>query len=243
MTWGVKRTAALIAVSGVALPVGWATLAATSVSAANGETGSCVQRFLSKADVPLWQYRALRHLQARTDRFEKSAWLEAWTELDPVKGFQYEIVAEGGSDSIRDRVLKVALKGEQKAWATGEAERSDVTPANYAFESAGQESGLLKLVLKPRRKDSFLLTGVAYLSPDDVEIVRIEGSLVKTPSFWTRRVDVIKRYERVAGVMVPISLESIAQVRMIGPSNFVMTYEYESVNGQPVGGNLTAKTR
>ena len=34
---------------------------------------------------------------------------------------------------------------------------------------------------------------------------------------------------------MPVSLESIASIRIAGESTFRMTYEYESINGQSVG--------
>ena len=64
--------------------------------------------------------------------------------------------------------------------------------------------------------------------------VRIEGRLAASPSFWTRRVDIVRRYGRVGGVRVPLGVESVAQVRIAGLSELTMTYQYEMVNGQPV---------
>ncbi len=46
--------------------------------------------------------------------------------------------------------------------------------------------------------------------------------------------DVVRRYGRVAGVRVPLSLESVAQVLVAGRSSMSMTYQYEMVNGAPV---------
>jgi len=69
----------------------------------------------------------------------------------------------------------------------------------------------------------------------DGDLTRIEGRLSKTPSFWTRRVDVVRRYERLAGVRVPVSIESVAHVLIAGRSTFKMTYEYETINGHRVG--------
>ena len=73
------------------------------------------------------------------------------------------------------------------------------------------------------------------MQPSDGELARIEGRLSKTPSFWTRRVDVVRRYERKAGVRVPVGIESVAHVLVAGRSTFKMTYEYETINGQHVG--------
>jgi hypothetical protein len=45
----------------------------------------------------------------------------------------------------------------------------------------------------------------------------------------------VRRYERLGGVRVPVSIESVAHVLIAGRSTFKMTYEYETVNGQRVG--------
>ena len=89
--------------------------------------------------------------------------------------------------------------------------------------------------MKPKRKDILLVEGAIFVQPGDVEMTRIEGKLSKTPSFWTRRVEVVRKYERKAGVRVPISIESVAHVLIAGRSTFKMTYEYQTINGQQVG--------
>ena len=50
-----------------------------------------------------------------------------------------------------------------------------------------------------------------------------------------RRVEIVRRYDKIAGVRVPISIESVAHVLIAGRSTFAMTYDYETVNGQRVG--------
>jgi hypothetical protein len=46
---------------------------------------------------------------------------------------------------------------------------------------------------------------------------------------------VVRRYERKAGVRVPVGIESVAHVLVAGRSTFTMTYDYETINGQKVG--------
>jgi hypothetical protein len=46
---------------------------------------------------------------------------------------------------------------------------------------------------------------------------------------------VVRRYQRINGVRVPVSIESVAQVLIAGRSTFQMTYEYETINGEHVG--------
>lgn len=66
--------------------------------------------------------------------------------------------------------------------------------------------------------------------------MRIEGALAKTPSFWTKTVQIVRHYERIGGIRLPVLMQSTAAVRIAGTSTFTTTYHYETVNGQPVGG-------
>jgi hypothetical protein len=197
---------------------------------------SPLERFLALADSPPTSYRALRHLDAHNDHFNSSAWMDVWTEADRVGGFRYEVVSEGGSGYIRTHVFIATLEKERKVWASATAHRIGLTTQNYVFEDRGEErNGLAWLTLKPRRKDVLLVEGSIFLRPDTGDLVQLEGRLSKSPSPWTRHVDIIRSYRRVAGVRMPVALESVATLLVAGRSTFRMSYEYETVNGRHVG--------
>lgn len=199
------------------------------------ESPAILQRFLALDDPTPTQFKALRHLEARNEKFEKSARMDVWTEAD-ADGFRYTIVGEDGSDYIRSKVFRASLDAERDMWSPGSPDQGAVTPANYVFEDRGaQPDGLASIAMKPRRKGLLFVEGAIYLNPDDGELVRIEGQLTKTPSFWTRRVEIVRWYQRIAGFRMPTALESVANVRVAGVSTFRMTYEYEIINGQRVG--------
>jgi hypothetical protein len=191
-----------------------------------------LQRFLETVDDGPSSFRAFRRLEARNSHLSDAAWMNVWTTAD-ASGFTYEIVDQGGSGYVRDRVFLQALETEQKMWGAGP--RGAITTENYTFEDRGAEStGLAWIGVKPRRKDVLLVNGSIFLRPEDGDLVRVEGALSRTPSFWTRKVEVVRRYDRIAGVRVPVALESVASVRMVGKATFTMSYEYHSVNGVPV---------
>jgi len=203
--------------------------------AAGLQTASIIDRFLARTDAGFVEYRALRHLSAESGKFNKKAWMDVWTELDR-NGFRFEIVAEGGSGYIRSKVFRAALLGEQKLWATGEPDKAALTRDNYLFEDRGlNEERLAILGIVPRRADVLLVHGAVYLNAEDADLIRIEGRLSKTPSFWTRRVEIVRHYRRINGVRVPVEIESVASMFVWGKSTFRMTYEYETINGQRVG--------
>ena len=70
--------------------------------------------------------------------------------------------------------------------------------------------GEAALRLLPRRQDLLLVSGHAVVTDPEADLLRVEGRLAKTPSYWTRSVDVTRRYERHAG------------------------YEYLTINGTPL---------
>jgi hypothetical protein len=228
----VMRRIARAVVAALASLFAFATLAAAPVPPPPSPP---LERFLAQTDVAPEAYRALRRLDAQNDQFHSSAWMDVWTEADR-GSFQYRVVAQGGSDYIRSHVFLEALERERKMWVSGDAGRGALNPDNYVFADRGTtEDGLVAVGVKPRRRDVLLVDGAMFVRPEDGELVRVEGRLAKSPSFWARRVDVVRRYDRIAGIRLPVELASVANLLVAGRSTFHMTYEYESVNGWAVG--------
>jgi hypothetical protein len=157
--------------------------------------------------------------------------MEIATELT-AGGFHYRVIDEGGSDLIRKRVFRSMLDNEEQVFASGDAARSGFTSSNYELTPGDSvEPGLVKLLARPKRKEVTLIDGAVYITDTDADLVRVEGQLAKSPSFWTRRIDVVKQYARVAGLRVPVRIDSTAQIRFAGASTMTMTYDYEMING------------
>jgi hypothetical protein len=195
-----------------------------------------LQRFLSLEDSPPTAYRALRRLEARNEQRVLTAWMDVWTQTDAAGRFTYDVVNQGGSAMIRSKVFISSLETEKKLFASGEPDRAALTPDNYRFDGGDRTGGGLSAVaVTPLREDVLLITGSLFLNSETGDLVRIEGRLSKAPSFWIRQVDIVRCYQRIAGVRMPVSLEAVAKVRMAGRNTFRMTYEYESVNGRAVG--------
>jgi hypothetical protein len=56
-------------------------------------------------------------------------------------------------------------------------------------------------------------------------------------------VEVDHRYERIAGVRLPVSLAAVASLLFVGKSTMTVHYEYEIVNGERVGSPATSTRR
>ena len=191
-----------------------------------------VDRFLAQDAAPLVSYEARRQLNVIARGGKMQAALTARTSLDAAGDFQYEVLEESGSGFLRSRVLHPILEAEQEAKRRAKGTHGALTTANYTFTAeARTPRGLLRVGIAPKRKDDLLVDGDIFLTCTDADLVRMEGMLVKRPSFWTRKVRIVRDYGRVAGVRVPLSTGSTADVLFVGQSTFTMTYEYISING------------
>lgn len=258
-------------VAGVAIEVGPSSIAAerapgpqsAAVSPAplpspvqSGEDGGHVEaalhRLQASPDSELRDYRARRRLHAVNRRFKAEAWMDVVTELTPLGAFRYEIVAERGSESVRGKVLRKVLETEGSMWRHGDIARAALTDENYTFapldapapetSAAAPSAAEWFVTMTPKRRDTRLVAGRLVLDAATGDLRRIEGRVAKSPSFWTSRVEIVRRYGRVNGVRVPLFTASVADVKIAGRSEFDMTYEYERINGIDVLPDALAST-
>ena len=146
------------------------------------------------------------------------------------------MTAEGGSAYIRGKVLRKALEAEAETYRTGGQARAALTADNYQFGAASASNGdTLSIPIEPRREDVLLVSGTIQ-TDRGWDLLSVAGRLAKNPSFWTRSVDIVRRYGRIHGVRVPLTMESRASVRIVGPSTFRMTYTYDAINDEAVAG-------
>jgi hypothetical protein len=232
-------------VRATALLIGFGCLLALTVEDLAGARGqeipastsefAAVERFLAGIEKPPVAYKAKRRLDASAAKLKESAWMEAITEFDPLAGFTYTIVAQGGSERIQRRVLKAVLEAERENTTDAEWRKANLSRANYEFDFGGRAAdGMLRMQLTPKRRDPRLVLGSALVTATSGNLVRVDGRLSKSPSIWVRWVDVSRSYAPIAGAMMPVAIESTADVRIAGMSTFSMTYDYNMVDGQAV---------
>ena len=176
--------------------------------------------------------RAIRDLRAGTVSGKHQGWMTVETSATPSGAFSWTVVTEGGSDRTREKVLCAVLETEAAAWRAGSRDQAALTLENYQFTRLPSgRAPHVQIRLKPRRHDSKLIDGILTVHSDGYPIL-LEGTLAKSPSFWVKSVRIIKHYGRFAGVALPTTVESHADLRMFGRSTFTMRYRYQEVNGR-----------
>jgi hypothetical protein len=159
-----------------------AALPGTSVGATTSAGASALSRFLAEYEQSLQSlvsYRAVRRMSVVARGGKMTAFLRARTTLDPVNGFQFEVLEENGSGMLRSRVLHGALEAERDAKRRQKGAHGALTSANYTFgASESTPDGLLRVAIHPLRKDSLLIEGSILLTNEAADLVRLEGLLV-----------------------------------------------------------------
>jgi hypothetical protein len=191
------------------------------------DTAGAIRNFLAQPRTP-HQYSASRRLEASGSGHQ--GWLDAQTDFSVASGLLYEVTAEGGSGYIRTRVLRSLLDEEQRLIASGRAAAVALTTDNYQFIPEGINAESLAVVaIRPLRNDRSLIAGRMFVTVDG-ELRRVEGRLARNPSFWVTRVDIVRCYQRINDVLMPVSLETTAQLRLLGASELRMTYRYSVID-------------
>lgn len=214
---------ALVAAGSEGLPV-----APTFPFASEGD--AVLARFLARPDEPHRRLRVLRRMRAQG--LGKEAFMDVRVAVDPEGGFRFRVEAEGGSRFLSDRAFRGMLQEEQEVYASHAADRTSFTADNYVLTAEGRgPDGLVRLRAVPRRAEAALLDGCFAVTADTADLVRAEGRLARSPSFWISRVDVVRHYRRIRGHRVQVRLESAAHMRLFGEVRIVVDFDYEMVDG------------
>jgi hypothetical protein len=103
---------------------------------------------------PQRPYVAFRRLEAENQKSGRQGWLDVRTELGTDGLLTVEVLDEGGSEYIRNKVLRAALDGERQLIATrsaGPVPSVDTTTCNQSqVDGSGVDaSGLVRVPVKP----------------------------------------------------------------------------------------------
>lgn len=129
---------------------------------------------------------------------------------------QYNI--ESNSGGLGGKVLRDIVQKE--AEPAKEPQRRELSPQNYDFQFAGQETvdgrNCYVLSLNPKREEKDLIRGKIWVDAVDYRIHRIEGNPVKSPSWWIRDLHILMSFASVDGMWLRTFTYAVADVRFKG---------------------------
>jgi hypothetical protein len=201
-----------------------AQMATQANDAAQPQLSSIVQRLQEaqsqvKADKAYVVTREYRLLDTRNSRV--SSKVLAQVEYVPPERKTYVIQTRTGS-SRGEQVVKRILEHESEM-AKRSAQHSSAAALNednYTFSYLG--SGLIDgkdchvIGLQPKRKESELIVGRAWVDKNSFLVRRIDGEMAKTPSWMLKKVHVRIDFADVSGMWLQTGMEAVADVRFVG---------------------------
>ncbi len=146
--------------------------------------------------------------------------------------------AEQAVRSILDHEVQASANGREIPSAAAMQGNYDVT---YLGEDVVEGHPCYLLDLSPKRKDKNLIAGKAWVDKRTFLVREINGDLVKTPSWWLRKVHVKIMFDDVGGTWLQTSTEATADVRIFG--NHTLTTEIVEFQNTAVVAKTQAATR
>lgn len=185
----------------------------------------------------LHDFSVTRNYVVKNDKNKPRAESEVLLSYQAPDRKEFSIISERGSGFVRRRVFKPLLETEVQTAAGTNRRDSSITPANYTFELIGEEDvdGYHSFVVHalPKREDTYLFEGKVWIEAAEFAIVRIEGRPAKNPSFWTKKVNFVRRYQRIEGFWLPLKDETVTEVRLFGKNFFTIDYGNYEINRAP----------
>jgi hypothetical protein len=125
----------------------------------------------------------------------------------------------GRAESVVRRLLEKEMQVARNFQAVG------FNIANYEFKFLGEEplggAQCYVLAIHPRRKSEDLLEGKIWLDKSLYLVRRVQGSPVKSPSWWVKDVSFTADYANLEGMWLQIGSAGEARVRFAGKYKLV----------------------
>ena len=187
----------------------------------------------------LQQYTSQRRYVAENRHFSKRAEVTVQESYGRETGRQLKIVSENGSPFVQHRVIDKLIQAEIESSRDDNRDQTMVTRQNYSFRLVGTENldghQCYVLEVTPKAPKNYLMRGRIWVDDAEYAIVKMEGTPAKNPSFWTRRVRFVRRYEKQGAFWLPSSVESESDVLAAGKSALKIEYfEYHISASAPL---------
>jgi hypothetical protein len=184
---------------------------------------SSILEALEKAQAhvrPQGSYQVIREYRLFGEN-DSSASSEVVAEVDfrPPASKDYRIQKFSGSKRGEQLVRRI-LEHEVEAASNSNQGRMALNRDNYDFNYNGEAilngRPCYVLVLRPKRRETDLVSGEAWIDKHSFLVRQVEGELAKAPSWWLKRVRVKLTFADVSGTWLQTRMEAVADVRVVG---------------------------
>ncbi len=175
---------------------------------------------VSLQNAQLASYSASTLIRAELPDTSQSGEFELERHYVAPRTLQFKAVHFSGDNFVKTNVIARLLQSEVDHLQKDDLSMTALSPANYKFsyKGTGDVDGRSVHVfqVKPRKKRAGLFKGRICLDAYSGSLVRAEGSVVKSPSFFIKKVEFVQYYADVNGFTLPTHVHSEARARIVG---------------------------
>jgi hypothetical protein len=165
-------------------------------------------------------YSAVTRISAELPQSKQSGVFELERHYAAPKTLQFVPVQFSGDGFVKHNVINRLLQQEVDRTEKQDGAQTAISDKNYRFtyKGASEIEGRSVHVyqVKPRTTLAGLFKGHVYLDALTGALLRAEGKVERTPSFFIKKIEFVTDYADLNGFSLPIRIHSVADARIIG---------------------------
>lgn len=165
-------------------------------------------------------YSAVTVIRAELPDTSQQGEFELQRKFEAPHSLQFTPLHFTGDGFVKNNVITRLLQSEVDHVQKDDPALTAISPANYKFSYKGASNIENRMVhvfqVKPQKKRVGLFKGRIYLDAYTGALVRAEGSLVKSPSFFVKHIEFVQQFADIQSFTLPIRMHSEAKARIVG---------------------------
>jgi hypothetical protein len=199
---------------------------------------STYQQRVAQQAKALAGYSAVTVVRAELPETSQQGEYELQRKFEAPHSLQFTPVQFRGDGFVKSNVINRLLQSEVDHVQKDDPELTAINPSNYKLSYKGTTQLGDRLVhdyqVKPRKKRMGLFKGHLYLDAHTGALVRVEGTVVRSPSFFVKHIDFVQDYTDVQSFTLPVHIHSEARARVVGRTIVDITHrDYQAVPAGP----------
>lgn len=179
-------------------------------------------------------YSAITVIHAQLPETEQQGEIEVQRHFSAPHTLQFTAVHYTGDGFVKSNVITRLLQSEVDHVQKDDGALTAISEKNYKFSYKGTAHVNDRLVhvfhIKPRVKRPGLFKGRIFINVYSGSLVRAEGQVVKSPSFFVKKLEFAQDYTDVGSFTFPSHMHSEAKARVVGRTIVDITHrDYQAV--------------
>lgn len=187
-------------------------------------------------------YSAITVIHAQLPETDQQGEFEVERHFSAPHTLQFTPVHYTGDGFVKSNVITRLLQSEVDHVQKDDGALTAISEKNYKFsyKGTGKLNGRLVHVfhLKPRVKRPGLFKGKIFIDAYNGSLVRAEGQIVKSPSFFIKKLEFAQDYTDIGDFTFPTHMHSEAKARVIGKTIVDISHR----DYQPIATSQAAQT-